>query len=96
MAKNVKETNALRETYVNLTKEMFANNGEDVLQVASNRIAFPCVGSDGGEYFVTITVAIPTGSRDGEPYDGYGEAESYRLKVADKVAKANAKKAKGK
>lgn len=95
MAKNVKERNALRDAYIAKIEQMFGST-EDVLRVASNRIAFPVVDASGGEWFVTVTVAIPTGERGGEPYDGYGEAESYRLKVADKVAKANTKKEKGK
>ena len=35
-----------------------------------------------------MTVKVPTGSRDGEAYDGYAMAEEYRLKVAEKAEKA--------
>lgn len=99
MAKsNRKEMEVLRSLYVAKVREIFNELGEEVLSVASNRIAFPAVGADGGEYFVTITVAIPTGERNGEPYDGYAEAEGYALKVAEKaeIAKEKAKKKKGK
>lgn len=99
MAKsNRKEMEVLRSLYVAKVREMFNELGEEVLSVASNRIAFPAVGADGGEYFVTITVAIPTGERNGEPYDGYAEAEGYALKVKEKaeIAKEKAKKKKGK
>ena len=37
---------------------------------------------------VLRTFKVPTGSRDGEPYDGYGVAESYKLKCKEKVEKA--------
>lgn len=99
MAKsNRKEMEVLRSLYVAKVREIFNELGEEVLSVASNRIAFPAVGADGGEYFVTITVAIPTGERNGEPYDGYAEAEGYALKVKEKaeIAKEKAKKKKGK
>lgn len=99
MAKsNRKEMEVLRSLYVAKVREIFNELGEEVLSVASNRIAFPAVGADGGEYFVTVTVAIPTGERNGEPYDGYAEAEGYALKLAEKaeIAKEKAKKKKGK
>ena len=62
--------------------------GEDVLRVKSGEIAFPVVGEIGNEEFLKITFSIPTGSRDGEPYDGYGEAESYTLKLKQDEEKA--------
>ena len=37
---------------------------------------------------MVITVKVPTGSRDGDPYDGYGEAESYALNCKQKAEKA--------
>jgi len=45
-----------------------------------------------------VTVQIPKGSRDGEPYDGYAEAENYRIetkqKQEEKLAKEIAKQKK--
>ena len=99
MAKsNRKEMEVLRASYVAKVCEMFNELGEEVLPVASNRIAFPAVGANGGEYFVTITVTIPTGERNGEPYDGYAERDGYKLKLAEKaeIAKEKAKKKKEK
>ena len=53
---------------------------------------FPAIDELGNECFLTVTVQIPKGSRDGDPYDGYAEAENYRLetkrKQDEKVAKA--------
>ena len=60
----------------------------------------PVVDSEGNEKFVTITVKVPTGDRSGEPYDGYGEAESYRMHIEKRArekaetAAKNAAKAK--
>ena len=56
----------------------------------SNEIALPCVDAEGNDSYVVITVKVPTGSRDGDPYDGYGEAESYALACKQKAERAEA------
>lgn len=75
----------------------FANEGEDVQQTKTGTVMFP-VDELGNECFITVTVQIPKGSRDGEPYDGYAEAENYRLetkrKQEEKLAKEIAKQKK--
>lgn len=84
-----KATNeALRAQYVELLTKLLADSGEEVLRVKSNEIALPCVDRDGEDSYVVITIKVPNGSRDGEPYDGYGEAESYSLSVKQKTEKA--------
>lgn len=84
----------LREEWVETISESIEQIGEEVLRVKSNEIAIPVVDSNKEEQYIVITIKIPTGSRDGEPYDGYTEAEFYKEKVAEKKAKAeaNAKK----
>lgn len=84
----------LREKWVGIVSESIEQIGEDVLHVKSNEIAIPVVDSTNEEQYIVITIKVPTGSRDGEPYDGYTEAEFYKEKVAEKKAKAeaNAKK----
>lgn len=88
----------IRESYLKAISDFFQNAGEQVLKVNSNEIAMPCVDSAGNEKFVTFTVKVPTGSRDGEVYDGYEMAEGYALKMkqaeekAKKTAEAKAKK----
>lgn len=85
----MKKTNdALRNQYLNLITELLAGADEEVLRVKSNEIAIPCVDADGEDSFVVITVKVPTGSRDGDPYDGYGEAESYEMNCKAKAEKA--------
>lgn len=91
-----KATNeALRAQYVEILAQLLDGNGEEVLRVKSNELAIPCVDRDGEDNYVVITVKVPTGSRDGEPYDGYGEAESYaincRVKAEKDKEKAEAK-----
>ena len=67
-------------------------NDEDVLRTNSNEVAIPCVDEEGNEKFVVFVVKVPTGSRDGEEYDGYAVAESYALKLKEKAEKAEKKK----
>ena len=86
-----KATNeALRAQYIELLTKLLTDSGEEVLRVKSNEIAIPCVDRDGEDNYVVITIKVPTGSRDGDPYDGYGEAESYALSCKQKVEKAEA------
>ena len=91
----MKKTNdALRAQYIDIITKLLADSGEEVLRVKSNEIAIPCVDRDGEDSYVVITIKVPTGSREGDPYDGHGEAESYalKLKLDAEKAEANAKK----
>lgn len=79
----------IRERYLALVKEALAEKGEEILVTASNKIAIPTV-EDGEEAYITLTFAVPTGSHDGEAYDGYAEAENYEKELEKKKAKAEA------
>lgn len=82
----------IKAEFVKTLTEIFIDKGEEVLRVGSNKIALPVVDREGNEDFVTITISIPTGStKDNEPYDGYGEAESYALKLKADKQKAEEK-----
>ena len=86
-----KATNeALRTQYIDMITKLLTDSGEEVLRVKSNEIALPVVDRDGDDSYVVITLKVPTGSRDGEPYDGYGEAESYEMGCKQKAEKAAA------
>ena len=65
--------------------------GEEVLRVGSNELAIPVVDEDGNEKWLVLVFKVPTGSRDGDAYDGYAMAEEYQMKLADRAAKAEAK-----
>jgi hypothetical protein len=85
----MKKTNdALRAQYLDLITKLLTGADEEVLRVKSNEIAIPCVDKDGNDSYVVVTVKVPTGSRDGEPYDGYGEAQSYEMSCKQKAEKA--------
>ena len=68
--------------------EHLSNVGEEVLRVGSNEIALPVVDTEGEERWLVLTFKVPTGSRDGEEYDGYSMKEDYEMKLAEKAAKA--------
>lgn len=88
-----KSKTALREevkkAYVEKLNEFLKNEGEDVLQVESNQLAFPVTDAEGNEDFIVLVVKIPTGANKGkEPYDGYAMAEDYALRQKQKEEKA--------
>lgn len=80
--------NSVRNSYISLVSELLTNHGDEVLVTGSQELAIPIVNSEGDEGYMVLTFKIPKGSRDGDPYDGHAEAESYALHVAEKAAKA--------
>lgn len=90
MATNSKKTlhNALRAKYIERVSKFLADSGEEVLVTGSNEIALPCVDSEGNDEFIVLTFKIPTGSREGDIYDGYSMAEDFKMRTAEKAKKA--------
>ena len=80
--------NALRAKYIERVSKFLADAGEEVLVTGSNEIALPCVDSEGNDEFIVLTFKVPTGSRDGDAYDGYSMAEDFKMKSAEKAEKA--------
>ena len=88
MAKTTKVLNdEVRAQYMTAVREAMSATGDEVLVVGSNELAIPVVDTEGNEKWVVVTVKVPTGSRDGDAYDGYAMAEDYRMRLADKAAK---------
>lgn len=94
-----KEERKVRE---DLKAELFAkmltfakeNLNEDSAQTKSATFMIP-VARDEYEGYLTVTVSAPIGSRAGEAYDGYAEAEDYQEEVRlalEKKAEAERKK----
>ena len=81
---------AIRTKYIDLVKDFLEKSGEEVLITGSNEIALPCVDTEGNEKFIVLTFKVPTGTRAGEAYNGYYEAEDYKAHIAEKEAKAKA------
>lgn len=65
--------------------------GEEVLRVSSNELALPVVDASGEERWLVLTFKVPTGTREGDAYDGYSMEKDYKMKLAKKEAKAKAK-----
>ena len=77
----------VRAEYLKRIKDYFTEAGEEVLLVKSGTYAIPVVDSNNTDGWVTITVTIPKGSRDGEPFDGYEVAEDFAFEQAEKEKK---------
>ena len=89
MAKTAKVLNEeIKARFLEGVSEHLADCGEEVLRVGSNEIALPVVDEEGNEKWLVLTFKVPTGSRDGDAYDGYSMAEDYEMKQAEKKAKA--------
>ena len=92
MAKTAKVLNdEIKVRFLEGVAEHLANVGEEVLRVGSNEIALPVVDEDGNEKWLVLVFKVPTGSRDGDAYDGYSMAEDYKMKLEEKAEKAKAK-----
>ena len=88
MARTQKSLNdELRAMYLERVHACLSQEDE-VLVVGANELAVPVVDADGCEKWIVLAVKVPTGSRDGDAYDGYAMAEDYRMRQADKAAKA--------
>lgn len=92
MAKTAKVLNEeIKVRFLNGVSEHLTNAGEEVLRVSSNEIALPVVDEDGNEKWLVLTFKVPTGSREGDAYDGYAMAEDYKMKCENKERKAKEK-----
>ena len=83
----------LREKYLEIISKALHDIGEEVLRTNSNEIALPCLDEEDNDKYIVLTVKVPTGSRDGEAYDGYSMAEDYAIKCKKKEETAQKKKA---
>lgn len=81
----------LREAYLEIIGSALSAKDEEVLRVGSNELALPCLDEEGNEKFIVITVKVPTGSRDGDAYDGYSMAEDWEIKCKNKAETAKKK-----
>lgn len=82
---------AIKGSFLERVSKYLEDTEEEVLRVGSNEIAMPVVDSAGNERWLVLTFKVPTGTRDGDAYDGYSMAEDYEMKCAEKEAKAKVK-----
>ena len=85
----------LRERIYTKLIPFIEENFGDVLITAPTELTFPVLDAERNDKFATILLKLPRKNHDGKPYDGYEEAETYRLTVeiqqAEKKAKQEAK-----
>lgn len=78
---------AVKAQYMEKLMSMLAEQ-EDVGITASNEFNFPVVDAEGNEDFIVVKLVIPTGTREGDPYDGYGARNDYEINQKEKKEKA--------
>lgn len=79
--------NKIRTKYMKKIAKVLEEAGEEVLQIATNSLAIPTLDSQKNEKWLKIVLSVPTGSRDGEPFDGYAEQEDFNFKEETKKKK---------
>lgn len=89
----IKPTDGKRQFFLDEVTALLQEHDYEVLRTASQTIAVPCLDDNQNEMYVVITFKVPTGTRNGEPYDGHVEAQDYDMKLEAKE-KAKAAKAK--
>lgn len=84
-----KKFDTVRSAIMGDIRTYLEDKGNEVLQTGSQEIAIPIVSEDHeDEGWLVLTFKIPTGSRDGDAYDGYSMAEDYQIKQTNKAIKA--------
>lgn len=78
----------IRSAFISSVTEFLKANDNEVLVTNSNEIAIPVVDEVGDEKFIVLTFKVPTGSREGDPYDAYSLASTYEMKCKEKAEKA--------
>lgn len=81
MSKTSTELNRTKERkyWMERLQNLLTEAGEVCLEYKGNGLCIPAVDENGNEYYLALTVAIPTGGRDGEKFDGYAVAQDYKL-----------------
>lgn len=94
MSANNQSNERYRNSVVEKLMDFFKSKdgGEEwVIQVANNAFGFPFVNDIGNDEICKITISVPKGDRDGNPYDLDGEGEDFQKALQHK-AEVKAKK----
>lgn len=78
----------IKNRYKAVVENAFSAQGLEVLTVGSAEFAIPVLDSEQNESWLVVTLKVPNGTRDGEPYDGYEIAQDYAMKQKVKAEKA--------
>lgn len=93
-SENKQANERYRNSIVEKLMEFFKSEqgGQEwVVQVANNAFGFPFVNDLGNDEILKITVSVPTGDREGNPYDLDAEGEGYQMAVKKKAETAKKK-----
>ena len=60
---------------------LIESEGDEVIQIKKNEIAFPFVYDNGDESFVKSALSLRYGSRDGDIFDAYSLGEELKIKL---------------
>lgn len=102
MAISMRELNdALKKKYYDMIEELAAEKEFDALRVpltdssesVAYKIAIPELDAENNEKTVIISITVPTGGRDGQEYDLYGEHDRYLYNVKQNEEKKAAREA---
>ena len=102
MAISMRELNdALKKKYYDMIEELAAAKEFDALRVpltdssesVAYKIAIPELDAENNEKTVIISITVPTGGRDGQEYDLYGEHDRYLYNVKQSEEKKAAREA---
>lgn len=80
----------IKARYYEAVAAVFTSDNLEVLRTGSAEMAVPVLDANGDEEWLVVTLKVPTGSRDGDAYDGYALAQEYAQKQAEKAEKAKA------
>ena len=69
--------------FMEAVAKLLSEQGEGSPPHQPNEIAIPTLDEEGNEEFLVLVFKVPTGSRDGDAYDGYSMAEDYAMKVRE-------------
>lgn len=75
-----KKNEVVKMDFMQKVKNFLESEGETVLQIKSGTYSIPWA-LDGDEGYLNLTFSVPKGTRDGDLFDGYEEAEIIALRV---------------
>lgn len=80
----------IKARYYDAITNALKEQGNEILQTGSAEFAIPVLDAERNEEWLVVTLKVPTGSRDGDPYDGYSMAEAFEMDRKKKAEKAKA------
>lgn len=82
-----------REAFMKKIMEFFESNGDEALVYKGNAFCVPGVLENGDEVYYQVVISLPTGTRDGNQFNGHEEHADYMAKLEEKKIEAEAKAA---